>query len=60
MRVRDPGYAGLVAEQGEAQDQAQRTPVYRQLWFYVVAHTGARIVGVVALDAGNRELDRYP
>jgi hypothetical protein len=31
-----------------------------KLRFYVVARTDARIIGVVALDAGNRELARYP
>ena len=32
MRPPGPGYAGLVAEQGDV----KRTPYYRQLWFYVV------------------------
>jgi aerobic C4-dicarboxylate transport protein len=33
LRARAAGYASLVAEQGATQ---QRTPYYRQLWFYVV------------------------
>ena len=49
MRARDPGYAGLVAEQGEKQ---QRTPLYRQLWFWVlIAIVAGVIFGLVAQDA---------
>ena len=49
MRARDPGYAGLVAEQGE---QQQRTPVYRQLWFWVlIAIVAGIIFGLVAQEA---------
>jgi aerobic C4-dicarboxylate transport protein len=43
-----------VAERGEAQRQegTQRTPVYRQLWFWVVIAIVAGIIfGLVAQDA---------
>lgn len=40
-------------------DAIDAGPSFKQR-FWVVAHSGARIVGVVALDAGGRELARYP